>query len=42
MRPEGVLVVVALLEEAQDAFANSGATVVRCGVGKLNAGYATL
>ena len=42
MRPGDVLLVVALLEEVQDVFATSGARVVRCGVGKLNAGYATL
>ncbi|MCU0700446.1 MAG: hypothetical protein MUC96_28380 [Myxococcaceae bacterium] len=42
MRPLDVLVVVALLDEVQSVFDGSGARVVRCGVGKVNATYATL
>jgi adenosylhomocysteine nucleosidase len=42
VRPDEVLVVVALLEEVQAAFDGSGARVVRCGVGKVNATFATL
>jgi adenosylhomocysteine nucleosidase len=42
VRPLDVLVVVALLDEVQSVFDGSGARVVRCGVGKVNATYATL
>jgi adenosylhomocysteine nucleosidase len=42
VRPDDVLVVVALLEEVQTAFDGSGARVVRCGVGKVNATFATM
>ena len=42
MRPLDVLVVVALLDEVQSVFDGSGARVVRCGVGKVNATFATL
>ncbi|MCA2982108.1 MAG: 5'-nucleosidase [Myxococcaceae bacterium] len=42
MRPDEVLVVVALLEEVQAVFDGTGVRVVRCGVGKVNATYATL
>jgi adenosylhomocysteine nucleosidase len=42
MRPQDVVVVVALLEEVQQVFEGTGARVVRCGVGKVNATFATL